>query len=384
MSSPNPKMLIWAREQAGLSLQDAAKKLGLKVSRLSDFESGEKVPTSNQLNNIAKIYHRPLISFYLEKPPIVASKGEDFRTIYNAPDPMEDAAVNTLIRNVHVRQSIVREAMIDSDSAIALSYVGSMKNNMPIKEAASYVIECFNIDIDIYRKQKDAHSAFNFLRKTIEDKGIFVLLLGNLGSHHSDIPVSYFRGFALSDDIAPFIVINDNDSKYAWSFTLLHELVHILIGSTGVSNNNIDNITEKYCNDVASQILLPDNDFIPINNVSGFTTEEVIEKISEFSSVFNVSSTMIAYRLYVSGKISRDNWEYISDVFFKKWLSAKEEKKQKSKSSGGTYYITKKHKVGNALSNLVKKSIIDGVLTETKAGKVLGVSPGNVIELVGL
>lgn len=71
-------MLIWAREQAGLSLQDAAKKLGLKVSRLSDFESGEKVPTSNQLNNIAKIYHRPLISFYLEKPPIVASKGRIF------------------------------------------------------------------------------------------------------------------------------------------------------------------------------------------------------------------------------------------------------------------------------------------------------------------
>ncbi|HHR6118053.1 TPA: ImmA/IrrE family metallo-endopeptidase [Providencia alcalifaciens] len=389
MSSPNPKMLKWAREQAGLSLHEAAKRLSLKSARFSPeevlmmFESGEKAPTQNQLNNFAKIYHRPLISFYLEKPPIVANKGDDFRTLYNAPDPLENAAVNTLIRDVHVRQNIVKEALIDSDSAVSLPFIGSLKSNTTVNEAASFVVDTFKIDISTFRKQKDSHSAFNFLRNAIEDNGVFVLLIGNLGSHHSNISVNYFRGFALSDPIAPFIIINDNDSKYAWCFTLLHELVHLLIGNTGISNASVDNFIEKYCNDIASQVLISDGEFESISNIHNLPMDALVESIGELSIKFNVSSSMIAYRLFTQGKIDKKNWEYISDIFLKKWLASKEEKNSSGKS-GGTYYPTKRHKVGKALSNLVKRSIIDGVLTETKASKVLGVSSGNVIELVGL
>ncbi|HHJ1159583.1 MULTISPECIES: XRE family transcriptional regulator [Proteus] len=388
MSSPNPKMLKWAREQAGLNLHEAAKKLGLKSARFSPeevlmmFELGEKVPTQNQLGNFAKVYHRPLISFYLEKPPVIANKGDDFRTLYNAPDPLENATVNTLIRDVHVRQKIVKEALIDSDSAISLPFIGTLKNDTTVSEAASFVIDTFKIDISTYRKQKDAHSAFNFLRNAIEDNGIFVLLIGNLGSHHSNISVNYFRGFALSDPIAPFIVINDNDSKYAWCFTLLHELVHLLIGNTGISNASIDNLVEKYCNDIASQVLISDDEFKSIGDIHSLPMDALVENISELSIKFNVSSSMIAYRLFTQGKIDKNNWEYISDFFLKKWLASKEE--NNSGKSSGAYYPTKRHKVGKALSNLVKRSIIDGVLTETKASKVLGVSSGNVIELVGL
>jgi len=65
--------------------------------------------------------------------------------------------------------------------------------------------------------------------------GIFVLLKGNLGSYHSNIAVTAFRGFALSDDIVPFIVVNDRDIESAWSFTLVHEMAHLILGQTGIS-----------------------------------------------------------------------------------------------------------------------------------------------------
>ena len=55
-----------------------------------------------------------------------------------------------------------------------------------------------------------------------------------MGNYLSAIDVDVFRGFAIADDIAPFVVINDNDSVSAWSFTLLHELVHLLLGETGI------------------------------------------------------------------------------------------------------------------------------------------------------
>src|SRR3546814_3348390 len=86
---------------------------------------------------------------------------------------------------------------------------------------------------------------------------IYVLLIGNLGSHHSAIDIDAFRGFALADPIAPFVVINDRDAKTAWSFTLLHEVAHLWIGATGVSGGHFEGSTEQFCNDVASSFLLP-------------------------------------------------------------------------------------------------------------------------------
>ena len=67
---------------------------------------------------------------------------------------------------------------------------------------------------------------------------MFVLLKGDLGNYRTAIDVEVFRGFAIADDIAPFVVINDNDSKAAWSFTLLHELTHLLLGQTGISGGH--------------------------------------------------------------------------------------------------------------------------------------------------
>src|SRR3546814_16138482 len=73
----------------------------------------------------------------------------------------------------------------------------------------------------------------------------YVLLIGNLGSHHSAIDIDAFRGFALADPIAPFVVINDRDAKTAWSFTLLHEVAHLWIGATGVSGGHFEGSTEQ-------------------------------------------------------------------------------------------------------------------------------------------
>ncbi|MBD2811850.1 ImmA/IrrE family metallo-endopeptidase [Xenorhabdus sp. Vera] len=387
MSKPNPEMLRWAREQAGLSMQEAAKKLSLKSSRMSGedvlglYESGEKIPTRNQLNEFAKTYHRSFITFFLETPPVIADKGEDFRTLPNGLSPLENGSVNSLIREVYVKQHIVKEAIIDSDSVVDLPFVGSLAKHPSLHEAKAKLLEFSKIDVIQYRKQKNSHESFNYLRQKVEDMGIFVLLIGNLGSHHSNISVEYFRGFALSDDIAPFVVINDNDSKYAWCFTLLHELAHIFIGKTGVSNSHAENNVEKYCNDIASQILLCESDFDVIDSLSGLPIEEMVNRISELSADLNVSSSMISYRLFSQNRINKEDWIYVSSYFKEKWLTNKEELKS---SGGGSYYPTKRHKVGNALIEVVRRSIMEGVLTETKAGKVLGVRSGNVTELVGL
>ena len=69
---------------------------------------------------------------------------------------------------------------------------------------------------------------------------------GDLGSHHTTIDVKVFRGFALADRFAPFVVINDKDAAEAWSFTLLHELCHLFLGETGVSAAKIDGAIKRF------------------------------------------------------------------------------------------------------------------------------------------
>src|SRR5690606_25240576 len=98
---------------------------------------------------------------------------------------------------------------------------------------------------------------FAYLREQAERAGVYVLLIGNLGSHHTSLDVEMFRGFALADEVAPFIVINDQDSEKAWAFTLLHELCHICLGQTVVSGTSAANAVEQFCNDVAGRFFLP-------------------------------------------------------------------------------------------------------------------------------
>ena len=101
-----------------------------------------------------------------------------------------------------------------------------------------------------HHEQPTVTQAFALLRSRAENAGVFVLLKGDLGSRHTALPVELFRGFAIADEVAPFVAINDNDSTPAWSFTLLHEMVHLLLGQTGISGARSGTEVEEFCNNV--------------------------------------------------------------------------------------------------------------------------------------
>ena len=125
--------------------------------------------------------------------------------------------------------------------------------------------------------------------------------MGHLGSHHTTIEVEAFRGFALADDIAPFVVLNDQDAKTAWSFTLIHELAHLWLGTTGVSGAFADAQIEKFCNDVAGGFLLPANE-LPLLRVDSATDlATAAERIGAFAEERHLSNSMVAYSLLRAG-----------------------------------------------------------------------------------
>jgi feruloyl esterase len=150
------------------------------------------------------------------------------------------------LRDVRARQAMVRDVLLDDDAHRELQFVGSSSMDDGTAAILASIRQTLKLDVAEYRAQTSAETAFALLRAKAEAAGIFVLLIGNLGSHHSSIDVEAFRGFALADKVAPFVVINDQDATTAWSFTLLHELAHLWLGKTGVSGRSADLQIEKF------------------------------------------------------------------------------------------------------------------------------------------
>ena len=253
----NPEILGWARERAGLSLEKAAKKIDLSLSTLTKMERGERKPTRNQLNKIAKSYWYPLAVFYASQPPLPTKGGVDFRSP-NIEIPDEDKGkLRALVRSVYARQEMVKSILEEDKDIEECSFVGSASHDSSVFDA----VEIIKLKLKIL----DGKSLdFKELRDKVEDIGVFVLSINQIRSHHTRIGTKIFRGFAIADNIAPFIIINPDDAKGAQSFTLIHELTHIFIGSSGISAQpNINFLQtpsgkiEKFCNDVASNFLLP-------------------------------------------------------------------------------------------------------------------------------
>ncbi|TDX29087.1 Zn-dependent peptidase ImmA (M78 family) [Modicisalibacter xianhensis] len=390
MGKANPTILKWARETSGLSLEEAARKLSLGGKSISGaealqaFEAGEKSPTRRQLMNMAKQYHRPFITFFLPAPPKSASMGEDFRRLPDAKREEHEGNVNALVRDIYIRQSLVKDALIDSEEDETVEFIGMGRAMPSIDEACRAIRDYFEIDIEVYRRKPNAHDAFNYLRALVEEKGIYVLLIGDLGSHHSSISTDAFRGFALSDPIAPFVVINQNDSKPAWCFTLLHEVAHLWLGKTGISAQTHEHLVERYCNDVASHLLITLDEVRQLFSDAQRSDEAFVSALQREASSLNISASLVAYRLFRSHLIDQGRWEQTSEELRELWLNSKSIRRSENSGSSGNFYNTQRHRAGGALIGLVRRSLHDGVLTETKAGRVLGVSPGNVAEMVGL
>jgi Zn-dependent peptidase ImmA (M78 family) len=390
MPTVNPAILVWARKTAGLSPESAAAALGMKdrhnrsaVERLAAYESGDREPSRPLLLKMAQKYRRPLLLFYLPAPPKRGDRGEDFRSV---PDKQtgSEGLIDALLRDVRARQATVRDVLLDDDAHQTLSFIGSMNMADGVGAVATSIGRVIRTDLAEYRDQPSPQAAFTLLRDRAEAAGIFVLLIGNLGSHHTAISVEAFRGFALADDVAPFVVINDQDAPAAWSFTLLHELAHLWLGKTGISGRHPDAEIEKFCNDVAGAFLLPVDELASIDVGIETSADDAMAEISEFAAHRNLSGSMVAYRLYRASKISERTWHTVAAAYLAHWRRSREAKREQQKDAGGgpNYYVVRRHRLGQALLRLVARSVADGALTPTRASKVLGVKARSVAPLL--
>jgi len=389
MPKVNPDIMVWARETAGLTKKDAAKKLGFQdstrssaVEKLARIERGQKEPSRSQLTRMAAQYRRPLLSFYLSKPPRKGDRGVDFRTIPQSEDTPEEALLDALIRDIRARQSMVRVIMEDEEEP--LPFVGSHR----IEDGRAAVLKSLRallgIDVADYRAQRDASTAFALLRKSAEEAGIFVLLKGNLGNYKTAIDTTVFRGFAFADEVAPFIVINDQDARPAWSFTLLHETVHVLLGHTGISAVSAESEIEKFCNDVAGDFLLLEEELGHLALSHSDQISSITDRISALARELKVSRAMIAYKAYRSDLLTWETYNQLRISFREEWLQDREKRRERTRQNETIpdHYRVRRHRLGTRIIGIVRRMLAADALSTSKAAQILGVKPRQVQPLL--
>jgi Zn-dependent peptidase ImmA (M78 family) len=178
-------------------------------------------------------------------------------------------------------------------------------------------------------------------------------------------------------------VINDQDAKAAWSFTLLHELAHLWLGQSGVSDGPSEQHIEQFCNEVAAELLVPRAELARVD-LHGLDEDARIDLIQKLARQWRVSRPMIAYRLLKAGSITQQGWQALDGKFREMFVAERLRDRQAAKAKKGapSYYVVRRHKLGPAMLNFAARSLSAGTLSPVKAAQVLGVSPRSVFTLL--
>jgi len=301
-----PQMLIWARVTAQMSAEDVARRLHVKKEKFNAWESGEALPTVNQLRRLARIYNQTFAAFYLPSPPksnIPFPK--DYRR--NAGTTLVGLSPELAldIRTSWERREIILDLYAEQQE-VPIEFTKIIDLTDDPEKVGIEIRNLLDIDYKKQKKWQDYRIGFNSLRESLESIGVLVFQTTN-------IPVSEVRGYSLNETVLPVIVANRKDSYPARNFTMMHEFTHLMLRSGGlcdlVTNSEIQPESlkvEVFCNHAAGAALIPKDSFLrePIVRQHVRTLEWMDEEIETLSRTYCASRETVVRRLLILGLTS--------------------------------------------------------------------------------
>lgn len=356
-------VLLWAAERARLS--DTALERSFRKWAL--WLSGDAQPTLKQLEDFARLTRTPIGYFFLPEPPVLQLSVPDFRTRRDeAPADPSTALLDTLYL-CQQRQDWYRDYARVHGFA-RLDFVSSATVEDQPEQVAGEMRQILGLSVAERRTLSTWTDALHQLVSKAEDAGILVMASSIVGSNsRRKLDAAEFRGFALVDDRAPLVFINASDSKAARMFTLAHELAHIWLGESGVSDPEAGSVpkqgVERWCNRVAAELLMP----LDALHEAHEPDAPVADEMQRLAHLFKVSSLVALRRLFDAGFIDRDTlWQnYRQETARIRALDI-------GGSGGGDYYRTLAARTGKRFAHAVFSSTLEGQTLFRDAFRMLG------------
>jgi Zn-dependent peptidase ImmA (M78 family) len=326
---------------------------------------GDTKPTLKQLEHFAKTARVPLGYLFLPEPPEERLPIKDLRTVgskgVRSPSP-------DLLDTIYLcqrRQEWYRE-YAEQNGLDPIGFVGTATLGQRVEEVAEQMRRTLDYDADARILCQDTADALRKLIERAEAAGILVMVSGvvkNITARRLD--PDEFRGFALADPLAPLIFVNAADAKPAQLFTLAHELAHVWLGETALSNASLraagTNRVEAWCNRVAAEFL------VPLAEIQAMDVDAPLDHMEAYTEKFHVSRFVILRRLRDAGLIDHEQFDSHYAAFSSPAASA-------AKSSGGDFYATLPYRASRRFVRALVASTLEGVTLYRDAFQMLGIS----------
>jgi Zn-dependent peptidase ImmA (M78 family) len=367
-----PDLYQWAIRRSGHKTKD----ITARFPKLNDWMGGASRPTLKQLEKFANATSTPVGYLFLASPPDEKVPIPDYRktiaTRGNPPSP-------DLLETIYIcqqRQEWYRD-FSRSMGDEPLPFVGKVTINDDIVRTATEIRKALSMDIDERSNLPTWTEALRRFITQADTIGILVMVNGVVGSNnYRKLDPQEFRGFALSDDIAPLVFINGADTKAAQMFTLAHEISHIWLGNSALSDAEASEIPnneiEQWCNKVAAELLVP----LDVIRKEYRKDNPIHEEMQRLAKYFKVSTLVILRRIHDAGGLNQNQM----------WQAYKNELQRLQKmpgGSGGDFYLTQIARVSKRFAQALVISTLEGQTLYTDAFHLLGFSKLETFQNLG-
>lgn len=383
----NPRVMVWAREMAALSCDIAAQTMGIRPTYLAAIERGDMNPSRDQLARMARSYERPILAFYIQEPPSSDEPLQDFRAKVSARNTEQCQDLEVLLRDLQERHNLIGAALQKDQGRLHVDFVGTACMDAGESALCSLIENQLGLTHQDIRKAQSMAQAFNMVRQRVERLGIHVMLSGHIARYHAILAARIYRSFSIIDSDSPLISINENGEMADWLFALIHELAHLWLGASGVARLSLDDPTEQlldnYCDDVASEFLLPRSDLQNLE-LQGHTTLAQRDRILTAAATWHISPKLLAYRIEQAGLIPIEEWRHLDHCLDEWWRTHHRQNNWVAYESlaAKTESDIDRLRLGQGLLNFTKNALLKRQLTPIQAAQVLATKPRNLSHLL--
>ena len=371
----NPALIRWARERA----RQTQEALAAKFKKLPEWEAGETQPTLKQVEAFARAVHVPVGYLFLTEPPQEPVPIPDFRSLAGRAVQQPSPNLLDTIYTCQERQSWYRDfARVAQQPEVG--FVGSATVETPPEAVAARMRETLGFNLAARRACPTWADALRLFIRQADAGGVLVMVSGVvMSNNHRRLDPSEFRGFALCDPLAPLIFVNGADTKAAQMFTLAHELAHLWLGASALSNSEAAPRTgfrreEVWCNAVAAELLVP----LAALRAELREAEALPQALARLARAFKVSTLVILRRLLDANWLDRGR-------FNAAWAqeSARLRTLAQRGSDGGDFYRTTLSRVSRRFAHALVVSTLEGQTLYRDAYRMLGVSKAETFNRLG-
>jgi Zn-dependent peptidase ImmA (M78 family) len=361
-----PELLRWARERVGRSIEE----FSARFKKLDEWERGEAQPTFKQLEDFARATHVPFGYFFLPEPPEEHIPIPDLRTIRNQDISHPSPDLLDTIHAMQRRQAWLREELIECE-AERLDFVGSARPADDPQGVGREMRRIVGLDDGWAAEVRTWREAVGELRRAIEELGVMAVINGVVGNNtHRKLDVEEFRGFALNDEYAPLVFVNGSDAKSAQMFTLVHELAHIWLGESALTDTGLTSQPsqeiESWCDRAAAEFLVPAQELRAC-------WRDVRHEEAPFEIIarrFKISPIVAGRRAMDLRLVSRETFF----GFYEKYIAR--ERRQRPASGGGDFYNNQNTRVGERFAIQVILAAKGGRVSFKEAYDLTGLRGG--------